>query len=319
MNDKPSNWQKSIEGEWHGAPAIFDAHGNHVGHNKVYRQSAFEDGKTLYTMHTILDAHGELRQRLDFTDFAFGVKDSDADRIYLGPDFIGSGQPYGALVDATYYSPAWTSELRTMVHILNGDTQIYSSLLYDGPAINSVFNGMYKVAFDYHENEETRQTIDEFVASEKINGAKVHILDAKKSGVWTGEMEVWDANQQKVGTNQVRINYKPLTLLRAEQTVEISGVINRKFSFNRYRNGNRHTYEGADVFGNSISYGRALYTTQHIWGEAVKVRGREFLIDDNFTMSVVWEFLRSNKLEFMTFGVLHWEAGEDVLSPNFGK
>lgn len=69
-------------------------------------------------------------------------------------------------------------------------------------------------------------------------------------------MEVYDANQQKIGVNNVRINYKPLTLLRAEQTVEIEGVINRKYTFNRYRNGNRHTFEGPEVFGNSIDYGR---------------------------------------------------------------
>jgi len=50
------------------------------------------------------------------------------------------------LVDAHYYSPGWTSDLRTLVHILpDGKTQVYSSLLYDGPAINAVFNGVYKV------------------------------------------------------------------------------------------------------------------------------------------------------------------------------
>ena len=30
-----------------------------------------------------------------------------------------AGQPYGALVDAHYYSPAWQADLRTMVHILD--------------------------------------------------------------------------------------------------------------------------------------------------------------------------------------------------------
>lgn len=318
MSEKPSNWQKSIEGEWHGMPSIFDPQGNHVGWNKVYRQSAFEDGKTLYTMNTVLFDGGELRQRLEFSDFAFGVIDSDDDRIYMGPDFIGSGQPFGALVDARYYSPAWTSELRTMVHIIGGDTQVYSSLLYDGPTINCVFNGVYKVAHDYHENSETKKTIDEFVVREKQNGMKPHVLDAKHAGAWTGEMEVWDANQKKVGTNQVRISHKPLTLLRAEQTVDISGVVNRNYTFQRYRNDNRHTYEGPDVYGNSIGYGRALYTNQQFLGEAVKIRGREFIIDDDFTMSVVWEFMRSNKLKYKTFGVLKWEEGENLLTPNFG-
>lgn len=317
--NKPSNWQKSIEGEWHGMPSIFEADGTHVGWNKVYRQSAFEDGKTLYTMNTKLDATGELRSRMEFADFAFGVIDSDNDRIYLGPDFIGSGQPYGALVDAIYYSPAWTGELRTMVHIVNGDLQVYSSLIYDGPTIYCVFNGLYQVAFDYHENEETKKRIDAFVESEKINGNKQYQLDAKCAGVWTGEMEVYDHNQQKAGVNKVSIKHTPLTLLRASNEVEIEGVFNRKYKFDRYRNGNRQTFEGPDVYGNSIGYGRALYTTQHIHGEAVKVRGREFQIDDDYTMSVVWEFHKSNKLEYMTFGVLKWQAGEEILKADFGR
>lgn len=315
MSDKPSNWQQSIEGEWHGRPAVFDAEGNHVGFNKVFRESAFQDGQTLYTMNTKLDATGPLRARLEFANFAFGVKDSDQDRIYLGPDFMGSGQPYGALVDATYYSPAWTSELRTMVHIIDGKLQVYSSLLYDGPTINCVFNGLYEVAHDYHTNPSTKARIDAFTESESVNGPRPHILPPKLNGFWAGEMEVYDAQQQAIGTNQVRIDYAPSSLLRAAQTVEVSGLVNRKFTFNRYRNGNRHTYEGPDVYGNAIAYGRALYTTQHILGEAWKLRAREFIIDDDFTMSAVWEWHKSNKICYMTFGVLRWTPTGDALKP----
>ena len=315
MSEKPSNWQQSIEGEWHGRPAVFDAAGNHVGFNKVYRQSAMQDGGTLYTMNTKLDAQGPLRARLDFANFAFGVIDSDQDRVYLGPDFIGSGQPYGALVDATYYSPAWTSELRTMVHIIDGKLQVYSSLLSDGPTINCVFNGLYEVAYDYHTNPETKTRIDAFVESEGVNGPRPHILPPKLEGYWSGEMQVYNAQQQLIGTNQVRVDYRPLTLLRAEQTVEISGVVNRKYAFNRYRNSHLHTYEGPDVYGNAIAYGRALYATQHIHGEAWKIRGREFLIDDDYTMSAVWEFHKSNKLSYMTFGVLRWTPTGEALQP----
>ena len=315
MSDQPSNWQQSIEGEWHGMPSVFDATGNHVGYNKVYRQSAFQDGKTLYTMHTILDATGPLRARLESTDFAFSVMDSDQDRIYLGPDFIGAGHPYGALVDAHYYSPAWTSDLRTMVHILpDGETQIYSSLLYDGPTICSVFNGIYKVAFDYHTNAETKARIDAFVETERVNGPQPHILDTKKSGRWTGEMQVYGADQKLAGVNQVSIEYTPLTLLRAEMKVSISGVVNRSYQFNRYRNANRHTFEGPEMYGNSIGYGRALYTSQHLYGESLKIRGREFIIDDHYTMSAVWQIIKSDKLQYTTFGVLRWEATGDAIT-----
>ena len=44
-----------------------------------------------------------------------------------GPDFMGGGHPFGALVDAHYYSNrAGRGDLRTMVHVLeDGETQVY--------------------------------------------------------------------------------------------------------------------------------------------------------------------------------------------------
>lgn len=309
MTNTPSTWQKRIEGEWHGLPSIFNAEGNHVGYNKVYRASVFKDGQTTYTMNTHLaEAHGPLTARLEVSDiFSFGVIDSDADRIYLGPDFIGAGHPYGTLVDAHYYSPGWTADLRTMVHILpDGQTQCYSSLLYDGPTICSVFNGLYKVAFDYHTNAETKARIDAFCESERVNGRQPHILPQKKHGTWTGEMAVYGADQKQIGVNQVQIKYTPINLLRAEMAVEMEGVESRKYRFVRHRNGPRHAFEGPDVYGNSMGYGRALYTSQHFYGQSLKIKGREFLIDDQFNLSAVWQWFKSDKLLYTMFGVLSW-------------
>ncbi|MCP5098604.1 MAG: hypothetical protein GY943_23890 [Chloroflexi bacterium] len=319
MTDKkPTAWQEKITGEWHGMPSIFDAEGNHVGYNKVYRESSFEGDNVTYTMDTRMDAIGPLRSRFEATEFSFGVQDQGNNRIYMGPDFIGAGHPFGTLVDAHYYSPGWTSDLRTMVHVLaDGETQVYSSLLYDGPAINGVFNGVYKVAFDYHTNPETKARIDAFTAQEKVDGKKPHVLPMKHAGCWTGEMQVFNVNQEAIGTNKVTIRYKPLTLLRAETTVEIKGVIDRTFTFQRARNGIRHTFEGPDVHGNGIAYGRSLYTSQHFFGEALKIRGREFIIDDNFTMSVVWDWLAGDKREYMSFGLFTWQPEDLVLGANY--
>ena len=49
-----------------------------------------------------------------------------------------------------------------------------------------------------------------------------------------------------------------------------------------------------------------MYTSQHFYGESLKIKGREFIIDDNFTMSVVWQIYKSDKLQYTTFGVLNW-------------
>ena len=79
-SNAPSQWQQRIEGEWHGIPSIFDARGNHVGYNKVYRSSVFEHGQTVYYMDTRLhDMSGPLHPRLEATKFAFGVIDRDQD------------------------------------------------------------------------------------------------------------------------------------------------------------------------------------------------------------------------------------------------
>ena len=142
-NNDASTWQQTIEGEWYGVPSVWDVDGNHTGWIKVARSSRHVDGVTTYYMDTKFDNDGPLRARYEFSKFAFELNDDDKNRVYLGPDFIGAGHPYGMLVDAHYYSPAWRADLRTMVHILDdGETQIYSSLLYDGPTISGVFNGV---------------------------------------------------------------------------------------------------------------------------------------------------------------------------------
>jgi hypothetical protein len=315
---KPSTWQEKITGEWHGRPSVFDAEGNHVGYNKVFRESSFEGDRVTYMMDTRLDAIGPLRARFEADKFAFGVEDQGNNRIYMGPDFMGAGHPFGTLVDAHYYSPGWTSDLRTMVHILpDGETQVYSSLLYDGPTINGVFNGVYKVAYDYHTNPETQARIDAFCDQEVGDGRKPHVLPMKHAGKWTGEMQFFNAEQEPVGSNQVQISYRPLTLLRAEVTIEISDMINRSFKFERARNGIRHTFEGPDVFGNGLAYGRALYTSQHFYKESLKIRGREFLIDDNYSMSVVWDWLAGDRRQYMSFGLLTWQEEGLVLGAKY--
>ncbi len=180
----PSEWQQKITGEWYGRPSVFDPTGVHQGFEEVSRASVFENGETTYWMRTELIGGGPLRARFELGDqFEFQVKDSDQHRIYLGPDFYGAGEPFGGLVDAHYYSPAWQADLKTMVHILeDGETQVYSSLLYDGPTICAVFNGVYKVAFDYETNTETRKRIDAFSDLEERRGPKPQILPTKRAG-----------------------------------------------------------------------------------------------------------------------------------------
>jgi hypothetical protein len=307
MGDDASNWQQQIEGEWHGAPSVFDAEGNHTGWSKVFRSSVVEDGKVMYYMNTAFANTGPLRNRFEVSNFAFALDDRGNDRVYLGPDFIGAGHPYGTLVDAHYYSPAWRSDLRTMVHVLpDNETQVYSSLLFNGPTIFAVFNGVYKVAFDYETNPDTRARIDSFLEAERTASTRPHDIPPKTSGAWSGEMQVYGPDQELEGKVDVRITHEPTTLLRARQTVEITGVFDKSYSFDRYHDSNLHTYDGPDVYGCAIAYGRALYTTQHLFGEAVKIQGREFLYDDELSMSACWKISEGDRLSRMLYGALSW-------------
>ena len=307
-NEGPSAWQQRIEGEWWGVPAIFDADGNYQGVDRVNRSSVHEDGKTRYYMTTFFEATGPLRYRFDVREFDFALTDTGDDRIYLGPDFIGAGHPYGGLVDAHYYSPAWEADLRTMVHVLpDGETQVYSSLLYEGSTIVAVFNGVYINVPDYRDDEDAKARVDEWIAQERVDGPKPHLLPPKQSGRWTGSMQVYGADQTKHGDIDVVITHDPKDLLRADQSVSITGHFERSYSFERFRNRGLHTYNGPDMYGNGKAYGRALYTSQHAFGEAWKIKGREFIIDDDYTMSVVWQTYQGDQMEYTCYGVMTWE------------
>jgi len=301
-------WQNQIEGEWYGNPSVWDPEGNHTGWIKVARRSVIEGDEITYYMDTRFDNDGPLRNRFEFSEFAFGLTHGDRDRIYIGPDFIGAGHPYGALVDAHYYSPAWQADLRTMVHILrDGETQVYSSLLYDGPAICAVFNGVYKVAFDYDANAATKTRIDDFCTSERQAGRKPHTIPSKVAGAWSGIVEVYGADQTKAGEATLRIDHEPLSLLRARQTVTLTGAVDQSWTFDRYHDVNHHTFDGPDLFGNGRAYGRALYTSWHVMGEATKVVGRDFLYDDRLSLSCNWKLYQGDAMSHLLFGELTWQ------------
>lgn len=319
MSDKqPSEWQKSIAGEWHGYPSVFAPDGTHVGVNKVSRASEFENGRTTYWMDANFDAVGPLANRFECGAFEFGVIDSDQDRIYTGPDFYGSGRPFGPLVDSNYFSPGWNTNLRTINHVIaERNIQVYSSQLYEGDTVVAVFNGLYVQTQDHDSNPETQKMVAEFLEKEKKAGRKPFVLPQKHAGTWRGELEVYGPDQQKIGTTQVTMKYRPINLTRAYVEVEMTGAIERKFEYERTRTENHHQFHGPDVFGNGMAYGRYLYGVQHFMGTAEKYTSRDVLIDEDFSLCTMWQFHKSHHEQFMVFGLLEWEQGENVLKARY--
>ncbi len=317
MSEKsPSNWQQLISGEWHGMPALFKPDGTQVAFNRVARESKFENGRTTYYMHTDFDGADVFTSRFQIPEFAFGVIDSDQDRVYTGPDFIGSGRPFGPLVDSEYFSPGWNVQLRTVNHIVpERGLQVYSSQLFEGNCLVAAFNGLYINTKD--DAPATLQRIEDFLASERKNAKKPFVLPVKHQGQWQGVMDVYTPDQEFLGQNQVRIDYKPVDLVRAEVTVTVEGVVNRQFSFLRSRNQNHHQFHGPDAYGNGMSFGRYLYARKHFFGEAARLDSRETLIDDQFSLCCYWQFGQSQREQFNSFGVLDWTPGENVLQPRY--
>lgn len=311
--DTPSEWQKKIEGEWVSNPSLFDADGNHVGFENVSRASVFENGATRYWMNTSIEAVGPLRNRFELgANFDFGVIDSDSNRVYTGPDFYGTGQPYGTFVDANYYSPGWTVDLRTWNHILpDGETQVYSSVLSDGWAVCGVFNGVYKRWFDTT-TEKAQAEVAAWKQRERDLGARPHVLPTKQSGRWIGTMEVYAADQSRLGETHVTIDHEPLSLTRARQTITWDGALARRYSFERTRSAGLTTYDGPHIWGNARAFGRALFTAQHFDMEVPncgveKIKGREFLLDGSLSMSVVWDLWSGDARSHVVHGLLEWE------------
>ena len=317
MADKKlSEWQKAITGEWHGYPSVFEADGTYVGNNKVNRASEFKDGRTTYWMHTNFNATGPLATRFEMgkEGMRFGVIDSDDDRVYCGPDFMGAGRPFGMLVDSNYFSPGWNTDLRTVNLVLpERKLQIYSSLLYEGPTLVAAFNGIYCVTQDHDTNKETQKFVDKFLNREKELGKRQFAVPVKQSGEWHGTLEVWSPEQEKIGDVDIKIEHQPLTLRRWRQTVTLKGAINRTFSYEQDRDHNHHIYSGTEAVGNGIAYGRFLYGIKHIYGEAYKIRSRDtMLIDEGGAMAVVWNFYKSDREDCVAFGVLDWHPGNAV-------
>ncbi|WP_330180379.1 hypothetical protein OHB26_28725 [Nocardia sp. NBC_01503] len=303
MTVAPSAWQQRIAGEWAGRPSLFDAEGVWLGFEDITRSSVHTDGETTYYMDGGLTGGGTLAGRFALgAPFAFGVIDSDGDRIYTGPDFYGAGQPYGGFVDANYYGPGWQVSLNTWNQTL-GDTQVYSSALYQGPAMVGVFNGLY-----------TRdpELVTERIETETRCGAVPFTVPTKDESRYAGDLELWSSEQKELGGLRMTLTIDPLSLLSAEHHLEMSGAIDSDSRITVRRDGIRSFHEGPDVWGNGLAYGRANFVRLHR-GDGTRLVGREFMMDaepgmgSGTRLAVVYQLFQHNRLTAIMHGVLERE------------
>ncbi|MDV7396543.1 hypothetical protein RZS08_34425, partial [Arthrospira platensis SPKY1] len=98
--------------------------------------------------------------------------------------------------------------------------------MFEADTLVAVFNGLYVVTQDHADNKETQAFVENFLQQEQQRASAPFILPVKLSGQWRGEFEVYDAQQQLLGTSAVVIDYRPTSLTAARVTVTLSGVIN---------------------------------------------------------------------------------------------
>ncbi|MEU0538940.1 hypothetical protein ABZ319_03660 [Nocardia sp. NPDC005978] len=296
----PSAFQQRIAGEWVGRPSLFDAAGTWQGFEDIRRSSVHADGTTTYYMDGGLTGGGPLAGRFALgAPFAFGVLDTGGDRVYTGPDFFGSGQPYGGFVDANYYGPGWQVSLNTWNQTI-GDTQVYSSVLYQGPAMVGVFDGVYTRDPDL---------ADARVEHETRCGATVFRVPTKDKSRYAGELELWGADQRSVGSVRMELEIDPVSLVVADHRLTISGSLESSSRFTVRRDGVRSFHEGPDIWGNGNSYGRAHFVRLHT-ADGRRLHGREFMLDAEpgmgagGHMAVVYHLFEHNGLTAVMHGTL---------------
>ncbi|MEV0248662.1 hypothetical protein AB0H76_18825 [Nocardia sp. NPDC050712] len=296
----PSTFQQRIAGEWVGRPSLFDDTGTWRGYEDIRRSSVFADGATTYYMNGGLTGGGDLAGRFALgAPFAFGVRDSDSDRLYTGPDFFGAGQPYGGFVDANYYGPGWQVALNTWNQTL-GDTQVYSSVLYQGPAMVGVFNGVYTRDPDL---------VEQRIETETRCGSVVFTVPTKEKSRYAGEVELWSAGQRLQGTVHLLLEIDPISLLVADQRRILSGPLESTLRGTVRRDGVRSFHEGPEVWGNGNSYGRADFVRLHTT-DGRRLIGREFMMDAEPGMgagtrlAIVYQLFEHNTLTAVLHGVL---------------
>ena len=276
---RPASGSSGSRGSGTAAPSLFDAEGNHVGFERVDRASVVEDGVARYWMNTQLEARGPLRNRFELgAQFDFGIVDSDENRVYCGPDFYGTGQPYGLFVDAHYYSPGWQADLRTWNQVLpDGETQVYSSVLHDGWAVCAVFNGVYKRTFDHDDQPRdaaVRRGLDRRRDPARPDARRCCRPRSRAPG--PARSFVHDRTQAQLG--EVAVAHRARAARRcAARATGSPGTARstRSYTFERYRDGARVQYDGPEVFGNATAYGRALFTSQHLVERGRPRRGED--------------------------------------------
>ncbi|NTU78848.1 MAG: hypothetical protein HGA45_05500 [Chloroflexales bacterium] len=328
MVEPRSDWQRRIEGVWHGMPAVFDPAGGHLGFiHSEQTVERDESGAPVYRVRDQAHFDGPLRDRLTRSELDLRILDTGASRVYVGRDIFGAGQPFGPVLLGSDYIQPWGCDSSLIVQLLGGGTlKVYSVLLYQGPALLAALHGCYLLTYDHADSPATRDQIAAFFTGELAAAPRPYAHLTLQPGFWGGVADVYAGDGRPLGQCEVTIAQRPLDPVEVELDITISGSLSYSWRCARRRHDHHYHFAGPDLFGNGAAYGRALFTTCYVRGQTLKIVGREVPLDQRHTLSVVWQIIRDDhSLEAVISGALEWHdsyklaaqvrAGEDYDQP----
>jgi hypothetical protein len=289
--DRPSEWQRRVEGTWYGCPAVFAPDGRHVGHVRVertVRQQA--DGSPEIVVTNDVDVVDPvIAERIAVRELVLRITEGEHGRIYDGRDFDGAGTPFGRLLLGQDFIRPWGLDTLVTVQVLpDGASQLYTNLAHQGPRLVLALGGRYVLDPD---------DVEAFLSAELAAGATPFDWSDR---AWVGEVEVHDGTASTTAPMRVE--------LRAGRLHVEGGALPHPVAGSVHVDGAQVQHVGEQVHGNGQLYGPVLLSTRHVAGRSLRLQTRDVQLDDGRRLAVAWQHWVSGGRTAVVNGVLDEEG-----------
>jgi hypothetical protein len=289
--DRPSEWQRRVEGTWYGCPAVFAPDGRHVGHVRVertVRQRA--DGSPEIVVTNDVDVvDPELAARIGVRELVLRITEGEHGRIYDGRDFDGAGTPFGRLLLGQDFIRPWGLDTLVTVQVLpDGASQLYTNLAHQGPRLVLALGGRYVL---------DPEDVEAFLAAELAAGSAPFDWSDR---TWAGEVEVHDGSTSARAPMRVELRGGRLLVEGGALPHPVAGAVQV--------DGRQVQHAGDQVHGNGQVYGPALLSTRHVAGRSLRLQTRDVQLDGGRRLAIAWQHWVSGGRTTVVNGVLDEEG-----------
>ena len=288
-------------GRWLGAAEVYDDTGRFAGNGKDTRHVQRDVEPGITEVEVSFEGPFSMGGR-------YRIADRGDHRLYQGPVNVGFAEAYSDdLVDANAYwaDPGLTQRFFLML-LPGGDRQLSLSLMSRGEQLQWVVVGEYARQPDEGDGDPWRPFVTDDpadLATDPTAGRGELLLH--RSGAWTGELTVLDADLAPTGTTAY------------VETVEANRQVERSVSGTGYSEDVTVAVDtdgwaawsgpGAVVGSYSLSGGRALAGTLVHTDEELRCWQREVAAHDGSVKAVVHAWFRGGRRLGVVHGVLTFD------------